>query len=258
MNSYYQEKLKLNYKEKIGTFIKSMEGIRTEHLPEPFLPVVGENYGGRYPKIVFWGWETRDAKRLSDWLDYVKSNEMNAFDWFADYFDEFAFVNWRSNFNNDFWSFNLKVLSAINGITDWQELYRNPSSYSELLSSFAWANTDSIERYEVTAKKQGATKENWTKLKEASSIFDSAKLIIDSLEPDIIILVNWNKEEDWLLEGLNIKLESEPQDFLWYYKTENPTTQIFWTSHPRGHNSKGINQDKIVSDISEIFKLDTK
>lgn len=255
MNELIKSKLELNYKPLIKEFVESIKNINVVNQPEPCLPVIGQNYGKKYPKILFWGWETRDARSLEKWLDFVKEDEMDAFEWVSDEFNDFEFVYWRSNFNNDFWSFNLKVLGKLYGLEDWRELYRNPNNHSEILSSFAWANTDSIERYEVTAQKLGADYESWKQLKKASTKFDSAKLIIDCLEPDLIILENWNKEEDWLLNGLKIIEESEPQQFLWHYKFEKPNTQLFWTKHPRGHNSLGIDQEQVVTDIQRVYEL---
>jgi hypothetical protein len=229
MSLIYQQKLVTNYSDRIKNFLSKVEGIKTENLPEPFLPVVGKNYGVNHPRILFYGWETRNSKDLPTWIQSVKDSTENAFTWFKNKsdFDNFDFVYWRSNFNSDFWSFNLRLLGKFHNLPDWRELYKNPDGYEDILSSFAWANTDSIERYEVTAKGLGGCYESWKKLKEASILFDESKSMFDSLEPNIVILVNWEMSEELLLNGFDISYEFEPKPHLWYYKIAKPDTHFF-------------------------------
>ena len=253
MNMNYTEELLLNYSDRLDQFLSEIKSINKKNLPEPHLPVLGANYGKKYPKVLFWGWETRNAKSLPEWVKKVKQSKSHAFSWFEESFEDFEFVTWKSNFNQDFWSFNLRILAKLNGLPDWKELYRNRYEYADILSSFAWANTNSIERFEVTAQKLGGCYESWTRLNEAGKIFDSAILIINSIKPDIIVLEHWKASEDWLLEGLKINYKSIPDEHLWYYEIGKPKTHIFWTPHPRGFNKRGVCIEEITDSIVSIY-----
>lgn len=254
----YKTKLNVSYSNKISEFVDSVKEYADNRLPVPFIPIIGDNYGKILPKVLFMGWETRDSKDLANWINEVEASKEKAFSWWGDEFTELEYLNWKSNFNNDFWSFNLKILGKIHGVKDWRDLYRVKDKYFEILSSFAWANTDSIERFEVTAQNLGANYQDWLRLKAASRIFDDFKFIIEILEPDLVILMNWDQTEEWLLNGLKIIYESEPQEFLWYYECDEPKMHLFWTSHPRGHQQKGINQDLVVDDIVTVYRLHLK
>lgn len=254
MSANYHQNLLNNYSTKIEQFLKDVDGIKTENLPEPFLPVIGSSYGMKLPKILFYGWETRGCKSLVKWIGEIHQSKNNAFTWWQGDFDELAFVKWRSNFNQDFWSFNLRLLAKIHNVPDWKELYKNPFDNEDILSSFAWANTDSIERYDVTAKGLNACYQSWQKLKNASNIFDHSKLILESLEPDIVILFKWDASREWLFKDLEIKEESKNKNYLWYYEISKPNLHLFWTSHPRGYQQRGLNADEMVEDIVSIYR----
>src|SRR5689334_21338203 len=118
MNQNYAEKLLLNYSDRLDQFLNEIKPINKENLPEPHLPVLGANYGKKHPKVLFWGWETRNAKSLPEWVKKVKQSKAHAFSWFEESFEEFEFVGWRSNFNQDFWSYNLRILGKLNGLPD--------------------------------------------------------------------------------------------------------------------------------------------
>lgn len=253
MSLSYIDKLTNSYSEKIKSFLSAVESIKAENLPEPFLPVIGENYGVNLKKILFYGWETRNAENLTKWIGAVKESNTNAFTWFQEEFEELAFVKWRSNFNSDFWSFNLRFLGKFYDLPDWRELYRNPNDFYEILSSFAWANAHSIERYEVTAKTNKASEVSWNTLKEASLIFDDTKLILGALDPDLVIFQHWDAPEDWLLKGLEVTQAAKPLEFLWYYKVDNPHTYLFWIPHPRGYNRRGLSPQILIDAIISIY-----
>lgn len=183
---------------------------------------------------------------------FSKNDSLEGIKWFKEEFDDLEFVYWRSNFGGDFWSFNLRFLAKFYGISDWKELYKNPNNYETILKSFAWANADSVERLTNPEKQQ-----EYNRIKKASEIFDNPKLMVEYLEPNIVIFLHWHKEEDWLIKDMEILEESEPQKHLWYYHFKTPDVHFFWTYHPRGYNSKGLDQDEIIDEIISIYKEKT-
>lgn len=256
IEDYIDEKFKRTYSEKIQRFIVAVNDFNLKNIPEPFIPVYGKTYSTTPVKIMFMGWETRNAHSLLEFVDCASSNIDELLYWFNEEFDEFEFLYWRSNFGTDFWTFNLKFLAHFYDLKDWKELTKNPEDHETILSSFAWANCDSIERYEVTAQKHGVVFSDWKRVKDASIIFDNPQLIFGSLEPDIVILLHWHKEEDWLLNGIEVLEEAILKPHLWWYKCRlhGREFQIFWTYHPRGMPKKKIVQDEIISEIISKYQ----
>lgn len=68
MQKYFEKKFLDLYQPVINEFITQVQDIDGTNLPEPFLPVIGEQYGIDKPRIVFMGWETRDAKSFKEWV----------------------------------------------------------------------------------------------------------------------------------------------------------------------------------------------
>jgi hypothetical protein len=250
------EKFTKTYSPLLSTFIDSIQTIVNKtKMPEPFLPVFGVNYASSTTKIMFMGWETRNAQSLKEFINANLHDSNGSLYWWKDDFDNFDFVNWGSNTGKDFWSFNLRFLASFYGINDWRELRDDPYEYEEILSSFVWANTDSIERFKVTAKANGVNYTDWEKLKIASRIFDDPPLIFNTFQPNIVVLMNWNQDEQLLLKGLKIEYESKPRpDYLWYYKIINPNTHLFWIKHPLRMHFESINYNDLISEIIEIYK----
>ena len=102
-----------------------------------------------------------------------------------------------------------------------------------ILRSFAWGNTNSIERYAVTAEKKGVDYQSWLTVKKASRCFDKAKHLLDVLKPNIMVIENWSTSETWLIDGLNGNfVRQKIDDHFWYYFLPTTQTHVLWTAHP--------------------------
>ena len=103
-----------------------------------------------------------------------------------------------------------------------------------VLRSFAWGNANAIERYEVTAQRQGVDYQDWHKVKTASKAFDKGGYLINVFRPDIMVITNWEAHESWLQqETLDILERHEIESHFWYYFLPSTQTHILWTAHPR-------------------------
>ena len=243
-----------NYLPLLETFIAQIESFNIEMIPEPHLPVFGKGYENAHNKVLFMGWETRGSKGLKEFFNTAKTNPEKALFWWEDDFDELSFVYWRSNLSRDFWSFNLRLLAKLNGIPNWKELYKNPFVYEDMLSSIAWANTDSIERYHVTAQSNGVTFEDWQRVKDASKIFDRPPLVFNTLNPNLVILMNWGQDETQLFKKMEIEYELKMRpDYLWYYKFKKPDMHLFWTKHPFRLHFEGVDYNVLVDEIVSTY-----
>lgn len=220
-------------------FIQQIEGISKENQPEPFIPVYGDLYDQSLFKIAFVGWETRDNQTLQNFYDNFKSDPIDCLyrfkeDLLMDDDGNFKFKYYGNNFGRGFWDFILRFLARFYCIHNWKELKNwKDSGMAEILQSFIWGNVDSIERFEVTAKKLGADETMWQKVKLASTIFDSAHTLISALRPNVMIVLHWEGSEEWLTEKFNI-IEGplKMTETLWYYFIKDSLTHVFWTKHP--------------------------
>ncbi len=248
-------------------FIQQIEGIPKENLPEPFIPVYGNLYDQSLFKIAFVGWETRDNRTLQNFYNNFKSDPIDCLfrfkeDLLMDDAGNFKFNYYGNNFGRGFWDFILRFLARFYCIHNWKELknWRDPN-IAEILQSFIWGNVDSIERFEVTAKKLGADDKVWQKIKMASSIFDSAYSLITALRPSVMIVLHWEGRKEWLTENFK-QLEGPLKltDTLWYYFIKDSSTHIFWTKHPIRMSIEKIDFDITIDQIiktilsKQVFK----
>lgn len=219
------------YKPLVKEFVNKIRTVQYDKIPEPFLPVHGQLYEAAKTRIAFVGMETRGWGNTTDFLNNVDSNpEESIFRAFEE-FDELKFRYWGNNFGNSFWDFNFKFLANFHGINDWKKVKQGQEE--DILRSFAWCNTNSIERYHVTAQKRGVDYESWLRVKKASKMFDKAQYLLDVLKPNIMVIENWETSETWLSEGLNENIiRQEIDDHLWYYFLPTTQTHILWTAHP--------------------------
>ena len=244
----YSKRLIEGFKKDINDFVDEIKDVDATNLPEPFLPIHGADYGLVAPKIMFMGWETRNYRNLLTWANSAKEDIEDVIFWQEEFLNH-EFLKWRTNFGSDFWSFNLKILAKLHNIEDWRDLYRNPQKYERILSSFVWANTDSVERYEVTAKGLGCKLEEYNKVKNASRRFDNMERLLDIFEPEIVIIEHWELDEPWIHRNIKYSAEEVLDENLWYYEVEKTRCKIFWMPHPRGHNSKGVDTELILDKI---------
>lgn len=212
------------------TFVKDIAGVDTVGMPEPFFPVFGRNYASAETKIAFVGMETRGYGEMRNFMTDAEESIAKALLREQSEFDDFAFTEWTTNFGMDFWSFVMKFLAAFHKVPDWKTVKQGERP--EILSSFAWANINTIERYEVTAKNKGVKQENWDLVKRASAAIDRGENILRALNPQLVVICHWDCDEKWLTDGLVVEERTDIGDHLLYMKLQPTGTHVVWTAHP--------------------------
>jgi hypothetical protein len=233
-------------------FLKDIENINCEGMPYPCLPNFLQQYWDADTRIVFVGIETyrKEKEGLENYKNIAKNGgEIKAlYSW--DFEFEYEFLSWAkgSNFN----VFICKALSEIYGIKDWKDI---KNGKSELSKSFAWANCNSMERYEVSAKKFGASKEDYIKVKESSMIFDNIWNIVKGLEPDLIIVLNWDTYPKGYFNKGMIEPKWEMIDTRFRYAIlEDTKCSVIHVPHPRAMISeKGKGWGFYTKKIHEVM-----
>jgi hypothetical protein len=219
------------YKPLLTEFANEIKGSSYTGIPEPFLPVHGKLYETAKTRIAFVGMETRGWGDTSNFVSDINDKIDEVMFRNFEEFDDLEFRFWGSNFGNSFWDFNFKFLAAYYGVDNWKEVKNG--EHENILRSFAWGNTNSIERYHVTAKNNGVDYDSWLCVKNASKQLDGAKHILNILRPDIMVILNWGTNEEWLIKGLSTPVNRQEIDnHLWYYYLPDTKTHVLWTAHP--------------------------
>ena len=250
----------VEYTPIIDSFKKEIEGINTEGITGPHLPGVGNCYELAKYKFLFCGWETYGWDSLTDFVNDKINNLVFSTD---KYLNDDTFLEWKQNDHATFWAFVLRFISKFYHV-DYKELTER--KYPELLHSFIWANSNSIERYEVSST-EGA-KEDWERVKFASKTFDDLNHIINSCQPKVVFILYKNVDERYfkndttLSESYNIDV-SNKSNFLQlcnerysYCYGRNTQTHIFTLPHPRWMGLySGIGIDKYIEYLITDLKI---
>ena len=230
------------YQTYISKFINDIQGVDPTGIPEPHIPVFGETYEKCKYKMVFCGMETYGWGELKNFIQNEPEKLVTASDYTV---NELEFLGWRKNDHATFWGFILKFLAAFYKV-DFQDIV-NPKKYPELLKSFIWANANSIERYDVTASKEGADQSSWLKVKEASKNLDNLNHIINVAKPHVVFILYKDANENFFLKegigtkayGVNIddrknylRIDDKELGYSYYYRRDSDT-HIFHLPHPR-------------------------
>lgn len=235
-----------------------------DNLPAPFIPDFGEQYEKCDFKFAFVGQDANynyqlknffnypDILKYSDIINY-DSNDPTAYPEFLDYTK-----------GNSFWKFILKFLALFYGIDDWKKLSEdwNSEQNKMIISSFVHGNVNSIPKdFPGIEKSKGVDYETWSKIKNASRVFDKLSHITDAFNPKVIILLHWHAPDEWFPEQIGNPEKFDPIK-LWYYFIEDTKTHLYWTYHPSG--MRNVDPDEILSSIiksmreKEIFKSHPK
>ena len=218
------------YKPLLTEFVNNIRLVDYDRIPEPFLPVHGRLYESAPVRIAFVGMETKGYGNITDFVKKFDNNQEEVIFGEFEEFDELEFCKWGNNFGNGFWNFNFKFLANFHEVDDWKEVKNGLAE--DILRSFAWGNTNSIERYHVTAQKKGVEFENWVTVKNASKLLDRGKYLLDVLQPHIMVILNWSTEEEWLSAGVDNVMRQEIEDHFWYYFLQATKTHVLWIAHP--------------------------
>jgi len=238
------------YKTLWQEFLFKIKDVDVKKCPEPHLPIYGEYYSKSEFKIAFVGIE---AARSCDLEEYNSEDGYSKIiqDWKENDFDSLEYCNWAGQWN--FWRFIFQFLGKFYNV-DLEELKNHDSEHAQnILRSFVWANTNSIERYHITAEGKNVKYENWKKVKDASAIFDKAENILKTYKPKILLLLNWrNVPDGWFPEGIGEPEENDKPPLRYYY-LKNSDTHLYWTKHPRAL-STSIGYDVIIYEILQSIK----
>ncbi len=235
-------------KKELEKIVTSLTGI-----PELFFPIYGKNYEYVKHKIAFVGMETRGYGSLEDMRRHLDLAEdlTDILFRIEDEFDDLEFTKWTNNFGKSFWDYILQFLAAYYQIDDWKDLKNQKNKY--ILSSFLWGNSSALERYKITAQQKGADYSLWENIKSISRKFDSLELLIRAAKPDIVIILNWELDKEYLqMKDMTLSEPESIDDHLKYYHVKETNTHVIHHAHPNWINRE-VGYERSIANLIETI-----
>jgi len=252
--------MKKAYCELIDQFVDNLQSFNAHGMPAVHIPIIGKRYNKSSTKIAFFGIETAGWHPFQEFMEKYAGDGKNegstekAYDYLVNSTNPIDYLKWRNNFHNNFWDFIFNFLLKFYGLPISN--YETNEKFFDILESFIWGNTNSLEGYNVSAEKQGAQYNDWDHVKKASKIFDTAKYVLDICKPDLLLILNWTEDEKWLTGDQKTE-HIELSSHIWYYKTSK--TNVYWLANPRYICSPfGIGFDKTIEIVINHYNESTK
>jgi hypothetical protein len=228
----------------IAPQIKSIPGY--QNLFGPHIPGVGDNYwnADNRIKIAFVGKDVGVGKRIENTLEDIESYIRFS----SDLMNEGDILNWNLNYGQ----YATAIIYLLSVIYDVPEEDLLGGKRNDLLSSFVWAQRNSVWNFNSSQKANNTlNREDWDKLNDACKPLDSLNLLLTTTDPDIIFLMCWDIESylndssfKIIKENLHIRL----------LKKENSAKYIIHTSHP-SHWRRDIKVDPFYTKLSAIVEI---
>ena len=250
----FEERLKsVNFTE-IDKIIKGSGSVKDvdSTLPQPHIPLVGETYDYAKLKIAIYGMETRQWGNLIDVMN-TNINELITSKDCDDWINGMQY--WNDSRTNTFHAFIKKLLITLYDQTPQinHEYIAKSIIYGQYDSYVRWEKIPFVEKNIIKGSNREILKSCYKELKKASGIFDGDSFKkINSLDPDIIILLSWRSNISF--DGYVIKKQTE------YYKLFECADQshkyILMVPHPNRMKYLGKSHDNYVNIIkSELSHL---
>jgi hypothetical protein len=235
-----------HYSPRVRTFAAHVPP-EAHGIPAPHLPLWGQNYETAALKIGIVGRDTRGWSPMNRFVELAAHSPAVAIHLHQDEFDAFKFTEWTNRFGKTFFDTVLKITACLHGVSDWKRLKRRQEE--AVLRSFFWANTNAIERYEVSPKAAKVPVEVWRKVKSASEEqFDSLASLLQLFRPDAVFVHNWDRNGRFFRDSALCWDDFGPHQAHAY--SAETKTHVFLTAHPLWLNRARI-YDSTLNGILE-------
>lgn len=196
-----KQRLIEQYAPLIEQFLNGISSLDVTGIPAPHIPIMGQSYENAKYKIAFLGMETYGWTDINDFCEIARKDLNEAVTYDENTINSLEYLNWASNYTSTFWGFVLKFLAKFYNILDFNRFIGNNQikTYKDILTSFVWGETNSIERYHVSAGPNNVNPEIWEVVKRSSICFDSVSNLIKSVAPKLIFILNRNVDKDYIL-----------------------------------------------------------
>jgi hypothetical protein len=238
------------YSALLQEFLNGVDGAAPGGIPELHLPSCGSGYETSLHRLAFIGQDTGGWGEMENLLDAVRADPVSAACRVNDYLQDLEFLDSTNNFGTSFWDTVLRLLAGFHGIQNWKELKRG--DHEHVLRSFLWANTNSLERYEVSARGKGVRYEDWIRFKTASEKFDQLELVLEAFTPKTVVILDWDSRPRYTPNELVWETIS---DHLEYARSARSGTHIFRAAHPTWLNQNDLYNETVTGIVERWKKL---
>ena len=215
-----KQRLIEQYAPLIEQFLNGISGLDVTGIPAPHIPIMGQNYEAAKYKMAFIGMETYGWTDINEFCEIAKENLKKAVTYDECTINSLEYLGWASNYTSTFWGFVLKFLAKFYNILDFNSFIGDNKIqvYKDILTSFVWGETNSIERYHVSAGPNNVNPEIWEVVKRSSVCFDSVNNLIKSVAPTLIFILNRNVDEayiknDDVIRACGVPIENKKKTF---------------------------------------------
>lgn len=228
----------------------------------PCIPYTFSGYNKAALKVFYLGKETYGWRPMSRLCELYEQNDLDQY--LVENNNVIAspdnMIEYSANKQN-FWTFVIKLQIYLRTGEMVDDVYALTPQQKALLNEIGYGNTNSIE----TMSSNGI---DWTKtsqgtygqVKRYSSKLDNMKVLLDTYNPDWIVIANWEDCDDF---WGNIKAFNLHQYYIdglrAVYAIEGYETKILWTSHPRRYSFMGYNIPMVIKEMTNgIFNIKNK
>lgn len=185
------------YAPLVRQFLEEIKDLDVTGIAAPHIPIVGSSYEAAKYKMAFIGMETYGWTDINEFCEIARHDVGKAVTYEEKNINELTYLGWASNYTSTFWGFVLKFLAKFYKV-DLDELVET-KNHKDILTSFVWGETNSIERYHITAGPNKVNPETWAAVKRSSTCFDSANNLIKSVTPKLIFILNRSVDENYIV-----------------------------------------------------------
>jgi hypothetical protein len=251
--------IKTYYIEQMGKFFSRIADIPDKELkglPAFHIPCLG--FTDEMPKIAFYGMETNGWFGMLSLKERYNKNPSSAYDYITkDVFTPSFVIKCAQPRKSIFWKYVISLMSGMSGLTP-QKLKTEDELKKHTL---IWGNILSLERYHISAKRNGVKKEIYNKVYNETALFNTLPngylgptYIIKACQPKLLfILYSGFNMQNWLRNDFGIEREMIHRH-LCHAHIKETDTHVFKMPHPVFIN-KYIGWHKSINDVLGRYEL---
>jgi len=253
-----KEEIKTYYIEQLGKFFSKIADIPDEEfkgLPALHIPSLG--FTKEMPNIAFYGIETRGWDSMIKLRNLFNNDPSSAYEYITTGIFTPEFVLYCVQQKSIFWKYVISLLASMCGITP-QQLKTKDELQKH---SFIWGNIMALERYNVSAKRNGVKRHIYNRVYEESALFNTLPdghwgptYIVRACQPKLLFILDWQfKFKNWLKNEFAVE-ENKIHKHMNYAHIEETDTYVFQLPHPVFIN-KRLGWHKTIKQVLERLAL---
>jgi hypothetical protein len=210
-----EHRYRQTYLPLLKTFAADLQPEEYVEIPELFLPLYGSEYENAKLKIAFVGRDTLSWGNMFELLnDLHKRPEDAVFRNLAE-FQNLDFKCYMPGSGRNFWGFIFRIIAHLNKISNWRDLPNG--QWDEILRRIAWGNTYALTNSSAFKAPENFSVSKFRELKKRSIPFDNFRHLYSVLDPDLVVLMNWQATEKRVAATDSNCVDTQLDEHIWHY-----------------------------------------